>query len=146
MANDKVFLDSSVLIAAVLSSRGGSFYILTSLKDTYEFKINEYVLEETSRVLDVKFASAPGLKSRLFLLLGTAEIKILQDPSPAALRLLAKIINPEDAPILASALRESRYLITLDEDFLVDQVRNFAKRQHLAVVRPREFLERHRSA
>ena len=29
MRKPKVFLDSSVIIAALLSSRGGSFYILT---------------------------------------------------------------------------------------------------------------------
>jgi predicted nucleic acid-binding protein len=50
MPKNRVFLDSSILITALLSSRGGSFYILTQLKDKLHFQINNYVLEEIFEV------------------------------------------------------------------------------------------------
>ncbi len=58
-----MFLDTSVLVTAVLSSAGGSFYILNSLKDRFEFFINEYVLEEAIRVLDDKFHQKEDYKT-----------------------------------------------------------------------------------
>jgi|GEM_PF-2223432 len=44
MAKPCIFLDTSIFIAALLSKRGGSFYILTSLHAIVDFKISEYVL------------------------------------------------------------------------------------------------------
>ena len=49
MLKNRVFVDSSILIAALLSSRGGSFYILTQLKDEFQFQINDYTLEEIAK-------------------------------------------------------------------------------------------------
>jgi hypothetical protein len=51
MRKNKIFLDSSFLVTAVLSSSGGAFYILENFKDTFVFQINHYVLEETTNVL-----------------------------------------------------------------------------------------------
>lgn len=42
MQKTKVFVDSSVFIAAALSSRGGSFYILSGLQEQFEFITNQY--------------------------------------------------------------------------------------------------------
>ena len=76
----RVFLDSSVLIAAALSTQGGSFYVLTQLSSVCEFQINDYVLEETTRVLATKFRAKPHLRTGLFLLLGVASVLILENP------------------------------------------------------------------
>lgn len=141
MVKDRVFLDSSVLIAAVFSSSGGSFYILNKFKNKFEFQINEYVLEELMRISDQKFSAIADLKSRLFLLFGWAGVKILQDPSRKQIKVLAKFINKEDAPILASALTHSSFLLTLDNDFLTDSVIKFAKTKGLVIVRPKEFIQ-----
>ena len=142
MVKSKIFLDSSVLITAVLSSRGGSFYILTQLNDICEFQTNEYVIEEIQRILGSKFSSAPELKTKLFLILGTADIRVLSNPSIKDLRDLAKVINKEDAPILASAAKYSSYLLTLDNDFFQEKVLYFAKQRDLAIVKPRDFINR----
>jgi len=110
MLKNRVFVESSILITALLSSRGGSFYILTQLKNY------------------------------LFLLLGLARIEILPNPSQISLKRLSKIINKEDAPILASAFSNSNYLLTLDKDFLNEGVRNFARENNVLIFTPKEFI------
>lgn len=142
MAKDKVFIDSSVLIAAILSSRGGSFYILEKFKDKFEFHINRYILDEILDVLNRKFGDNEILKDRLFLLLGLADVKILSDIPKNKLKSLTKLLSEKDAPILASALENSSYLITLDNDFLKEGVLEFAKTKGLIILKPREFIEK----
>lgn len=135
-----VFLDSSVLITAVLSSRGGSFYILTQLRGECEFQINDYVFEETKRILDSKFLSTPELKTKLFLLMGASDVRTLSNPLKKEIKIAAKIIAKEDAPILASAIKHSSYLLTLDNDFLKEEVLRFAQQGGLIILKPREFI------
>ena len=136
----RVFLDSSVLIAATLSLQGGSFYILTQLARACEFKINDYVLQETTRVLATKFRSQPTVKTNFFLLIGVAAVLVLPNPPPKQVRVLTEILNPADAPILASALLSSSYLITLDNDFLTQDVVAFAQKRSLTILKPSEFI------
>jgi len=140
MAGNRVFLDSSILITAILSSQGGSFYILTQLKDKFYFQINNYVLEEVFEVLDKKFYSQKELKNYLFLLLGLAKVEILSNSSQSSLKRLFKVINREDAPILASALSNSNYLLTLDKDFLDEKVRDLARKNNVLIFTPKEFI------
>ncbi len=135
-----MFVDTSVLIAAALSSTGGSFYILTTLSDRFQFQINEYVLQESIEVLEEKFSEQEDLKNTLFLLLGLAGIKVLPFPSFQAVKALDKIVNVKDAPILASALAQSAWLITLDQDFLQSAVLEFAAARGLTIVKPKEFI------
>jgi len=141
MARNRAFLDTSILMTALLSSRGGSFYILTQLKDKFHFQINKYVLEEILEVLIKKFFSQRELKSNLFFLLGFAKVEVLSNPTKSSLRLLGKIINRKDAPILASALQNSDYLLTLDKDFLDVRVRDFAEQNNLLILTHREFID-----
>jgi len=140
MAGNRVFLDSSILITAILSSQGGSFYILTQLKDKFYFQINNYVLEEVFEVLDKKFYSQKELKNYLFLLLGLAKVEILPNSSQSSLKRLFKVINREDAPILASAFLNSNYLLTLDKDFLNEKVRDLARKNNVLIFTPKEFI------
>ncbi|NCS99824.1 putative toxin-antitoxin system toxin component, PIN family [Candidatus Falkowbacteria bacterium CG_4_9_14_3_um_filter_38_19] len=140
MLKNRVFVDSSILIAALLSSRGGSFYILTQLKDEFQFQINDYTLEEIFKVLDKKFYSQKKLKNYLFLLLGLAKIEVLSNPPKVLVKRLTKVINKEDAPILASALANSNYLLTLDKDFLNEKLRNFARENSILILTPKEFI------
>lgn len=140
MVRPKVFLDSSVLIAAVLSPGGGSFYILTRFKEKCEFQINEYVLEEVLRVLNEKFGKRADLKTMFFLLLGLAKVEILPNPSKRAIKALEEIISREDAPILASAIQRSSYLITLDNEFLSAGVSAYSRSKGLMILKPRDFI------
>lgn len=147
MEKTKVFADSSVLITAVLSSNGGSFYILTQFKEDFDFQISEYVLEETMRVLAQKFSSKPDLRNQLFLLISAAKINILPNPPPKELKPLRKVINAEDTPILASALKNDLCLLTLDNDFFKKSVTGFIQKNHFGflILKPREFIMRYKN-
>jgi predicted nucleic acid-binding protein len=142
MERNRVFLDSSVIIAATLSSRGGSFYILTKWKEQMQFQINEYVVEELVCVMNKKFAGREDFQSRLFLLLGLARVELLRDSHPTAVKRLAKVVNREDAPIVASALAHSNVLLTLDKGLLDERIRSFVKAKGVAILAPREFIMR----
>ena len=143
-AKPKVFLDASVLIAAVLSSKGGSSYILTQFREDFEFLANDYTFEEASSVLQRKFPGRNDLANNLFLLVGLTPIRILPDPPGDIVLSLAPLIHVEDAPILASALAHSSYLITLDHDFFAESVMALSRRKGLAIMKPKEFIEQHR--
>jgi predicted nucleic acid-binding protein len=139
----KVFLDASVLIAAVLSSSGGSFYVLSQFKGDFEFQTSSFGFEEVIRVLDRKFPGREDLKDILFLLLGATPVRILADPPYEAVTSLAAYINVEDRPILASALANSSFLLTLDHDFMTDTVIAFSQRNGLQILKPKGFIEKH---
>ena len=143
-AKPKVFLDASVLIAAVLSSSGGSFYILNKFKADFEFQTNAYVFEEVESVLAKKFPGREDFRNKLFLLLGLTPVRILPDPPRESVTRLTALINPEDAPILASALAHSSYLLTLDKDFFSEFVTTLSNTKGLLILKPKEFIEKHR--
>ena len=149
MPKPAVFIDSSVLIAALLSSTGGSFFLLTQCRGLVTFQINEYVLAETQEILRSKFAMRSGITADLFLLLGIADVTVLPDPTRREVLKIAKTISENDAPILASALASSDYLVTLDNEFLNEAVSALASEKSLLITKPKEFLEglrRHQAA
>lgn len=142
---NKVFIDSSILIAATLSHAGGSFYILTELKDKFAFKINDYVFEEVLRILDAKFGSKPEFKTELFLIIGLANIEILKIPSLAQVKKAEKFINRNDAPILAGAMENCSCLLTLDNHFLSESILKFTAENNLNILKPKDFIEQYRN-
>lgn len=146
MAKNKVFLDSSVLITAVLSQWGGSFYILNTFCNDgrFEFQTNDYVFDEVCEVLERKFSADENLKSKLFLLIGLTPIKILNDPPKLKMDAASRIVNKKDAPILASAFMHSDYLLTLDNDFLTNTIIKFAQKKNVTILKPKEFIEKFR--
>jgi predicted nucleic acid-binding protein len=144
MAKPAVFLDSSVIIASLLSATGGSFYIMDVLKDDMKLQTSEYGLIEMQNILKSKFATSPDLQSRLFLMLGTAKVAVLPIPVARDVKWTQQYISKIDAPILASALRHSDYLITLDNEFFKPDVMSLAGKKSLAIMKPKEFIERFR--
>ena len=146
MVKNRVFVDSSVFISAVLSSHGGSFYLLTSLKEKFVFQTNEYVLAEIARVLNTKFSTNRELENRMFLLLGIARVNVLLNPPLQKVLSLKKILNVEDTPILASALAHSDYLLTLDNDFFSQLVLEFAQKRNLNIVKPQHLIQQDRQS
>jgi predicted nucleic acid-binding protein len=141
MAKHGAFVDSSVIIAALLSPEGGSFHILTQCQDWFTFQINEFVLAETQEILRTKFRDKPSLTTELFLLLGIAGISVLPNPSKRDVMRAAEIISENDAPILASALRSSDYLVTLDNEFFMGAILAEAGRQSLVIAKPGDLLD-----
>lgn len=140
MAAPKAFIDTSVLIAAILSPTGGSFYLLTQLQNKFDFQINEYVLEETRRVLNQKFSGRKDLFEKLFLIIGLAGIFVLPNPAPVSINRVAKFINREDAPILLSAVESCQYLVTLDDDFFAPHIVEFAAERQIEIVKPGDLV------
>ena len=138
--NSRVFVDSSILITALLSSKGGSFYLLSEYRNQLKFFINDYVLEETLAVLRRKFSKRKELEHNLYLLLGFSRIEILQNPKKGQLRQAEQVIEREDIPILVSAAEHCDFLLTLDNDFFVGEVSDFAQQKHLQILKPKEFI------
>src|SRR3989344_4976095 len=145
MAKPKVFVDSSVIIASLISSKGGSFHILNGWKEDFEFQTNEYGLREIERILKSKCAGKPHFQSQLFLLFGTAAIVILPNPTKKERNRCAQYISVIDAPILSSAIQHSDYLLTLDNEFLKSDIVVLAEKNSLAICKPKEFIERFRT-
>ena len=140
MRKPRVFLDSSVIVAALLSSRGGSFYVLTQLNDRCAFRINEYVLAEMQDVLTTKFRKHPALLSHFFLFLGLYDIETLKDPSRREVERMSSVVSKKDAPILASAIEHSDYLVTLDNEFLSPRVLRVANMRGLTILKPGDLI------
>ena len=144
MAKPKVFVDSSCIIASLLSSKGGSFYILNTLTDEFEFQTNDYGLREIQEVFKSKFFHHPGLQTKLFLLLGSARVNILPNPSRRDKTRFSKYISANDAPILASAIKYCDYLLTLDNEFFSKGIIKLAESKGLTILKPKEFIQEQR--
>lgn len=137
---EKLFIDSSIIIAAILSSSGGSFRLIReSLFKNYTLLISDYVLEECIRIFKTKF---PEKTYILPIVLENFRFKITKDPSEKEVEKLISIIDFKDAPILAAAIKyKTDYLITLDKKhFLNEKVRNFAGENNVLVFTPKEFI------
>jgi predicted nucleic acid-binding protein len=138
MGNKEVFVDSSVLVAACLSSSGASYFcIIFASEAGYKLLINEMVFEETLDVLKREF---PELRNRFFGILSIGNFSILENPEKRELRIVKNLIEEKDAPILVSAIKHSDYLLTLDKGFFKKEVINFAKSHKLIILLPKEFI------
>lgn len=144
MEKTKVFLDTSVIISALMSPLGGSFYILSNLSSKFLLQINNYVIEELLDVISRKFTKRDETIRNLFILIGLANIQIIDNPPKKSLDQVKNIIEIDDAPILISAIKESDYLVTLDNHFLNTKVIKYATSHDLIIIRPKELIEKFR--
>lgn len=135
----RIFLDSSVLIAALHSNTGASAQLLAlSQEGILEVFISNQVEEE---VLDVLERKAPKLKSVFKSLISTSKLKQVKTSdktTPKAARSWIK--DPKDVKILVGAkAARAHYLITLDiKDFIRDK--SVAEKTGLVILTPGEFL------
>jgi len=136
----RVFFDTSVIIAALLSRSGASYCILSELSDDFEFVINEYVFEEVRRSIERKFKKEPGLLSNLFSVIALSGMVTLRNPDKKEVRDAEQLISKKDASILASALIESDYLLTLDNEFFKPSIVAAAHKRHLLILKPGDFI------
>lgn len=144
MGKAKVFLDSSVIISALMSPRGGSFYIISHLHSKFLFQINNYVLDELLDVIPRRFIKRDEMIRNLFILIGLANIQIIENPPKKSFDKVKDIIELDDAPILISAINESDYLVILDNHFLDQKVVNYTISEGLIIIRPKELIEKFR--
>ncbi|MFB6226668.1 MAG: hypothetical protein ABEJ02_04920 [Candidatus Paceibacteria bacterium] len=144
-SNEVVFLDSSVIISAILSQTGGSFYIITQLHSSYDFIINKYVLDEVENVISQKFSGDKEKYNMLFLLLSLSSIEVKENPKKDEVNELTDVISSKDVPILFTSLQYADYLLTLDKEFLQDEVKKFCNSKGLNISNPKYFIENNSS-
>lgn len=140
-AKPKIFLDSSVLIAAFLSPSGGSFRLLEACHNqALECITNLYVFKEIHEVVKCKY---PTKVSDLNGFVVWSKIAIMPDPKEKTSKKFSKLIVDKDIPILAGAYaNKAHFLITLDKkDFFSAQLKN-ADLPFL-ICTPGDFLQNH---
>ncbi len=98
----RIFLDSSVIIAACGSRSGASHAVIVMAEiGLFKVLISEQVIEECDRNITKKLPKAiPILKQ----ILSVINPEILPNPAIADVVKWETIIEPKDAPILAAAL------------------------------------------
>ena len=121
MKKVSIFLDSSALIAGVISENGAA-HVLLQLGETEDvsLKISELVFNETSRSIGRK---SPENLENVQKEIERARIVILQDPSHEEIEAnLYLMEDPDDVPILLAAIKAKvDYLATHDhKHFLND--------------------------
>lgn len=129
----KVFLDSSVLVAACASKTGASAFILGWCRAG---KLKGYIsleaLKEAKKNVELKL-SVIG-KKRFAYYLKFANLILAASSSPEKISQCEKYIAPKDAPILAAALKSPvSFLITLDR-------KHFFNARLVKFVEPLEIL------
>ncbi|MCJ7739941.1 PIN domain-containing protein, partial [Candidatus Microgenomates bacterium] len=124
----KVFLDSSVLVAASGSISGASAFILGKSKEgdirTY---VSLDVIGEARKNIKLKMPKAAFFRFTYFL--KQAKMILVPTPTIEETALCENYIEKKDAPILAAA-KKSRvsHLVTLDrKHFFTDKVKAFIK-------------------
>ena len=104
MSRIKVFLDSSALIAGVISSSGAARVLLVmSENGQVETFISEQVIVESERTIARKVPSAlPEFRQTL----KEAGLKVVHDPTQKEVKdNLYLIADPDDVPILLAAMK-----------------------------------------
>lgn len=127
----KVFLDTNVLVSAVIS-RGLCRDLLRTALEEHDVVVSQLVVDEFERVLRDKFgATQPALDRALMLL---DDVEVTKKP-PTALE--AGVLETNDTLILNAAIEaQADVLVTGDQGMLVQ-----ANALPIDVVSPRGFME-----
>jgi len=140
MNKPKIFLDSSALVAGVLSSMGAARALLVlSENENIELFINEHVITECERTFARKVPEAlPELRNTI----KNAMLKILNDPAPEKVQAnLYLIQDPQDVAILLSALvSKADFLVTHNRKNFIDDPQ-VAEKTGLRIGTPGDALE-----
>ena len=141
-AETRVFLDTSVLFAAVWSETGGSRLILKlGEAGAIALWVGRAVLREAEAVLERK---SPASRPHMALLLDRAGVQVGPEAGTEALALaLSAVEYAPDAQVLAEALqRKVDYFVSLDRVHLVGNHRT--ESLPFLVGTPGDFLEWYR--
>lgn len=135
----KIFLDSSALISGLNSPSGSAGIIISAFLagELFVF-ISDQVIEEVSRNIHQKF---PLLREH-FLSFLISKPCIVKQLSLREIRKAHQLIQSEDAPILAAAIKcKPDFLITWD-------IKHFLKKEVLRIIpfivcTPKEFIQKY---
>lgn len=135
----KVFLDSSVLVAACGSKTGASAFVLGYCrKGKIQGFVSVEAVGEAKKNVLLKFGEIE--KKRLLYYLKMANLFIVPSSSAEEIARCEKVINSKDAPILASAIKSSAdFLLSLDKKHFFDsKVQKFTRK--LKIITPGDFV------
>ena len=134
----KIFIDSSVLIAACISKTGSARQlIVSSFKSKHEIYISNLVFEETMHNLSDKVPAVVPV----FRLLQTNFPFRRSKPSKKLILKVSKSIEWKDAPIVAAAIEiKADYLVTFDKKHLLSKKDIIKNKYHLKVITPDELI------
>lgn len=134
----KVFLDTSALIAGVASSRGAARAVLQLAEvGLIEVIVSKQVIVEADRNIEEKI---PEMLNEYREFIKVLSPILVDDPCQKECEKFLKIINPDDAPILASAVGTGAdFLITWDKKHFMR--RDVQTNLNLKIVTPGEFLK-----
>lgn len=138
----RIFFDTSVYIAALLSSEGASG-ALVRLAEASAFRmvISEKVVLESDQVLGERF---PGLIQESRRLWKSLSPEIASEPTPKAVSPFLKKLHPNDAAILCSAhlAKVSAFATWNTRDFMKPGIETLVS---FPIVIPAEALKLFRS-
>lgn len=131
----KVFLDSSVVIAGLASTRGASCLVLSLAEiGVFEPYVSEQVVTEVVRNVENKL---PSCLPQFFALFKALPLR-MAEPSQRELARARRLINEKDAPLLAAALTAGvDVFLSLDKHFLTAEIRHALP---ILFCTPAEFL------
>jgi predicted nucleic acid-binding protein len=134
----KVFLDTSALIAGVASSRGAARAVLQLAEiGLIEVIVSRQVIVEADRNIEEKLPKMLDDYREFMELLSPV---LIDDPHQKDVERFLKVINYDDAPILASAVGSGAdFLITWDRKHFIGK--NIHIHSNLKIVTPGEFLK-----
>ena len=139
MSKIKVFLDSSAIIAGVISSTGAARVLLVmSENGQIETFISEQVISESERSIARKVPHAlPEFRQTL----KDASLKIVHNPTEEEIKEnLYLIADPDDVPILLAAMKAHvDYLATHNRKHFLDDPK-VAERSGLKIGTPGDVL------
>jgi putative PIN family toxin of toxin-antitoxin system len=133
----RVFLDTSALIAGLISQTGAAREVLRLCEaGVVETLVSTQVLTEADRNLSDKL---PRLVADYRLLIQSIAPTLVDDPTREEVSQVAGLIHANDAPILAAAIAaEADYLVTWNtKHFHQPKVQRAVRFQ---IVTPGEFL------
>lgn len=139
MAKFNIFLDSSALIAGIISKNGAAYVLLTlGEQEEILLTISEMVITESERSIAKK---APKNLTDLRKAIKTANLEIVQDPSPEEKEANLYLINdPDDVPILLAAMKAKvDWLVTHNRKHFLDDPK-VAEKSKLRIGTPGDVL------
>lgn len=135
----KVFLDSSVLIAAAISATGSARdLILLSFRNEVKIVVSDLVLSETERNLSKKAPEAlPAFE--LFKEVLNPEIV---NPTKSLVLKAAKVVDVKDAEIVAGAVyAKADFLVSFDHKHILKQKKKIEMEFDIKISTPDEVLK-----
>ncbi|WP_368294475.1 putative toxin-antitoxin system toxin component, PIN family [Dehalobacter sp. TBBPA1] len=129
----RVFVDSNILISAVLSESSIASKLLTLLIEQHYLIICSYSITEISEVIERKF---PKIIRKWDKFLTTLEFEIAYTPSDLSTVTVPYIRDPKDLPILVSAIvAQPDIVVTGDLDFHTPEIQEL-----FTIMMPIDFL------